>query len=87
MNDTNATLADTDLDTAPPQAVKLKKRPGRKEDTTGETNLGKARLIHAANPDFTVKELKQRFESELKVNSQVAQTYASLVRRKKTATV
>lgn len=40
-------------------------------------------MIYASNTGLTVKELKQKFESELGVTPQVAQTYASLVRRKK----
>ncbi len=60
-----------------------RKGAGRKLDVTGTTNLGKARILHAANPNLSVKELKQKIESELKVTPNVAQTYASLVRKPK----
>lgn len=75
-------------DSATSEVLKAKKKPGRKLDITGETKLGQARKIFAENPNAGAKELKQRFEAELGVASQVAQTYASLVRKSaKTATV
>lgn len=55
---------------------------GRPYDTTGKTNLGKARLLYAENPNLAAKELKSLFESKLGLKASVAQTYASLVRRK-----
>ena len=60
------------------------KRAGRKKDTTGHTALGKARLIHAANPDASAAELKRILEVELKefnLTSKVIGIYASMVRR------
>ena len=75
-------------DSATPEVLKVKKKPGRKLDVTGETKLGQARKIFAENPTAGAKELKQRFEAELGVRPEVAQTYASLVRKNaKTATV
>lgn len=62
-----------------------RKGAGRRVDTEGKTALGKARNIYAANPNLSVKELKQRFQSDIGVSAQVAQTYASLVRRDKSA--
>lgn len=83
----NSTNIGTDS-AATPEVLKSKKKPGRKLDVTGDTKLGQARQIFAANPNATAKELKQKFEAELQVKPQVAQTYASLVRKTaKTATV
>lgn len=85
MNDSTNIGADSATSQEP---LKAKKKPGRKLDTTGETALGKARKIFADNPGFNAKELKQKFEAELNVKPQVAQTYASLVRKAaKTASV
>lgn len=66
-------------------ATPVRKGAGRHVDTEGKTALGKARNIYAANATLTVKELKQKFEADLGVSPQVAQTYASLVRRKNKA--
>lgn len=66
-------------------ATPARKGAGRHVDTEGKTALGKARNIYAANASLTVKELKQKFEADLGVSPQVAQTYASLVRRKNKA--
>ena len=62
-----------------------RKGAGRKVDTTGKTSLGRARIIYAENPGLTIKELKQKFVDDIGVTSAVAQTYASLVRKKKAA--
>jgi len=66
-------------------ATPVRKGAGRHVDTEGKTALGKARNIYAANASLSVKELKQKFEADLGVSPQVAQTYASLVRRKNKA--
>jgi hypothetical protein len=72
--------------TAAPAAVTVaRKGAGRKVDTTGKTSLGRARIIYAENPGLTIKELKKLFESDIGVSPAVAQTYASLVRKKKAA--
>lgn len=65
--------------------VSPRSRAGRKVDTTGTTSLGKARLLYEANPTFSPKQLKQLFESEIKIKPSVAQAYASIVRSKKKA--
>lgn len=76
---------ETIVDTGPVVATIARKGAGRKVDTTGKTALGKARLIYAENPGLSIKELKLRFESDIGVTAAVAQTYASLVRKKKVA--
>ncbi|QDJ96245.1 hypothetical protein Xoosp13_58 [Xanthomonas phage Xoo-sp13] len=63
-------------------AVSPRSRAGRKVDTTGSTNLGKARILYAANSSFSPKQLKQLFEAELGIKASVAQAYASIVRSK-----
>lgn len=72
-----------------PEAAPLKRKSaaGRKVDHTGKTALGAARLLYAANPTMTTKELRALFVQELgpKFNTSeaVAQTYVSLVRKPK----
>ncbi len=78
-----------DVSTPTEPTVKVRKRAGRKVDTTGKTALGKARLLYAANPGLSTKQLKQLFLdnlTEFKVSPQVAQTYVSYVRKDTTAT-
>lgn len=78
------TVAVVDKPASTVEVVRVPGRAGRKVDTTGTTALGKARLLYAANPTLGPKALKQLFEVELasfNVTPQVAQTYASLVRK------
>jgi len=66
-----------------PAPVK-RKSVGRRVDTEGKTALGMARIIFAANPNATSKQLKTLFIEQLtawNVTPQVAATYASLVRK------
>lgn len=69
--------------------VKPKSAAGRKVDHTGKTALGAARILYAANPTLSTKELRALFVQELgpKFNTSeaVAQTYVSLVRKPKKA--
>lgn len=78
-------VADDNAQVAAPQ--KVKSAAGRKVDHTGKTALGAARLLYAANPTLTTKELRALFVKELgpKFNTSeaVAQTYVSLVRKPK----
>lgn len=62
------------------------RKVGRPYDSAGKTKLGQARLLYADNPDLAVKELKSLFETKLGIKASVAQTYASLVRRKTAST-
>lgn len=84
VTDDNASPTDTAQVAAP---HKVKSAAGRKVDHTGKTALGAARLLYAANPTLTTKELRALFVKELgpKFNTSeaVAQTYVSLVRKPK----
>lgn len=83
-----AAVVDVTGDTTPVIVpLKPKSAAGRKVDHTGKTALGAARLLYAANPTLTTKELRALFVQELgpKFNTSeaVAQTYVSLVRKPK----
>ncbi len=68
-------------DAATAGVAKVKGRPGRKLDTTGKTALGAARLLYAANPSLSGKELKALFVEKIGTSPQVAQTYVHIVRK------
>lgn len=90
MNEDNtADLENTDLSTGTEEVAATESTPevrrsvGRPRDTTGTTALGKARLIFESDTSQTPKQLKARFVAEIGCKPQVAQAYASLVRKSK----
>lgn len=74
---------------APAVVTKARSGAGRKVDTTGTTALGAARILYAANPGLSTKELHALFVEKLGpkfgTKESVAQTYVSLVRKPKKA--
>lgn len=82
---TDAVTPATATPDASPVAV-VRKKAGRKVDTTGKTALGSARLLYAANPHLDTTALKALFLAELGpkfgTEAGTAQTYVSYVRKK-----